>query len=552
MRSLLKVENLSVSFQQGNKLNTVVQNFSIDLKPGEICGIVGESGSGKSVSCMSLTHLIKNAITKADKILFSPDSDSEYNLLNTEEERLRAIRGNQISYVFQEPMTALHPLFTCGEQLMEGILIHQKISKVEARKKVIELFGEMSLPDPEIAFGSYPHELSGGQRQRVMIAMALSNNPNLIIADEPTTALDSILQNELTRKMVGSCKSRNAGLILISHDINLIREFTSNIMVMYKGRIMESGESVDVVTKPKSPYTKSLLLCQPTFSRKNHKLPTLPDLTENRDGELVEKLYTDSEFETVQIDYSSSILAVRNLTKTFIRGNTARKVVDDVSFEMFKGETLGLVGESGCGKSTVSKIIMKMLKQDSGEIIYPKNESNSTAGFARQVQMIFQDPYSSLNPVLKAGEMLEEVLAVHNLINTKSGRREKVNSLLHEVGLSDLDATKYPHQFSGGQRQRLSIARALAVDPEIIICDESVSALDISVQAQILNLFNTLKIKRGLTYLFISHDMNVVTYLCDRIMVMRNGKIIEQNKTGHLVHSPESSYTKTLMAAMND
>lgn len=547
MSFLLNVENLNVSFPGKNEQNQVVYDFGIKLHRGQVIGIVGESGSGKSVSLMSLVRLIENARISASKLTFLPDQ-TPIDLLRSTESELETIRGRDIAYIFQEPMTALHPLFTCGQQIEEAIILHQSVSRKEARERCLLLLEEMKLPNPEDAAQKYPHQLSGGQRQRVMIAMALSNNPSLLIADEPTTALDSVLQKSLTRNMVESCKKRNTGLILISHDLQLIKDFTDEIIVMYKGRMIESGETKSIIENPTSPYTKSLLECQPVFERRSQVLPTIHELADFKDGVFVPKPFKPVQFRFAPVEQTPYI-EIKEINKTFSSKKGETKAVDHVSFNIFRGETLGLIGESGCGKSTVSKIITQIIPADSGDILFQgEPATKSRKQFARKVQMIFQDPYSSLNPSMKAGDIIAEPIQVHKLEKGKA-IRNKVNALLNEVGLQSSDYDKYVHEFSGGQRQRISIARALAVEPDLIICDESVSALDVSVQAQILNLFNELKMNRQLTYLFISHDLNVVSYICDRILVMRNGRILESGETEQIVKHPKEDYTRTLLQA---
>ena len=547
MTQLLSIKNLRVSFNSEVGLREVVHGFNIQLSAGQVIGVVGESGSGKSVSMLSIAQLISNAHIEADSMTLSV-GEQDYNLQNIDSARLRNLRGKHLSYIFQEPMTALHPLFTCGQQVLEAVQVHQHVDKANGRQQCIDLFAEMKLPNPERIFTSYPHQLSGGQRQRVMIAMALANNPSLLIADEPTTALDSVLQKDLIADLVDRCKSRNMGLILISHDLQLIRDFTDEIVVMYDGKILEQGRTTDIVTTPKSVYTESLLQCQPSIRKKSLILPTVHDLADYDGNSFTRKPYQPSivEFQAIE---EMPYIEVKNITKSFVDKGVITKAVDRVDFNIYKGETLGLIGESGCGKSTVSKIIMGMLDADEGEILFQgKLAKASRLHYAKHVQMIFQDPYASLNPSMKVGKIIEEPIQVHQLAANKAERRKKVEDLLVEVGLQASDYDKYPHEFSGGQRQRISIARALSVEPELIICDESVSALDISVQAQILNLFNRLKATRKLTYLFISHDLNVVSYICDRILVMRNGELIDQGLTQELVTNPSHQYTKQLLS----
>jgi len=546
---LLNIQNLSISFPSNDGQVQVVHDFNLSLKTGQIIGIVGESGSGKSVSLLSLTRLIDNAIIQSESMSFQRSNDETIQLNTCNEETLLDIRGKEISYIFQEPMTALHPLFTVGKQVVEAILRHQNVSNVEAKTKTIDLFEEMKLPHAKQLFDRYPHQLSGGQRQRVMIAMALANDPSVLIADEPTTALDSVLQKALTKHMVESCKKRNTGLVLISHDLQLIKDFTDEVIVMYKGKIIETGTTKQVVEAPKSIYTQSLLQCQPKFENKSTVLPTIYELADYKDGEFHIKPFEEQRF-TFQAVSTDPYIQVQQISKSFGKGDGKVQALSDVSFDIYKGETLGLIGESGCGKSTLSKIIIQLLDADSGSLLFQGKPANrDRKAFAKKVQMIFQDPYASLNPAMLAGDIIAEPIIVHKLVQGKAEIRKKVEDLLIEVGLQASDFGKYPHEFSGGQRQRISIARALAVEPDLIICDESVSALDISVQAQILNLFNQLKVNRQLTYLFISHDLNVVSYICDRIVVMQEGKVVELKDTESLVSNPEQEYTKRLLEA---
>ena len=546
MASLLHVEDLSVSFLSEGQPVKVVNSFNLNLEPGKVIGIVGESGSGKSVSMLSITRLLEGGKVTCAKMEVQ-DADHMLDLQAIEPAVLESIRGRVISYIFQEPMTALHPLFTCGQQIEESILWHQDKTATEARRTAIDLLDEMKLPNPERVHASYPHQLSGGQRQRVMIAMALANDPQVIIADEPTTALDSILQKELVENMVSSCKKRNAGLILISHDINVIRSYTDELIVMYKGDTIESGPTQQVINRPQSIYTESLLQCQPTFTKHGQWLPTIHELADYEDGEFTKKAFKPTSFQFQPIG-DDAYIEVSGVSKTFVKKGIETRALQDVSFSIFKGETLGLIGESGCGKSTLSKVIIRLLQPDTGQVLFQGAPSQNRKTFARKVQMIFQDPYSSLNPVLKAGDIIAEPLLVHRITSGKDETRNKVENLLTEVGLQPSDYDKFPHEFSGGQRQRISIARALAVEPDLIICDESVSALDVSVQAQILNLFNQLKTSRKLTYLFISHDLNVVSYICDRILVMRNGELLEEGDTQKIVTNPDQDYTRMLLS----
>lgn len=545
--TILNISDLNIFFGKGKQRKQVVFDFNLEISRGEIIGVVGESGSGKSVSAMSIMRLIDNAEIVAREMSMYGGSD-QMDLINCPEQELQQVRGKSVSYIFQEPMTALHPLFTCGEQVVESIRQHTEISQKDAKLKAVDLFYEMELPNPEAVFNRYPHQLSGGQRQRVMIAMALCNDPDLLVADEPTTALDSVLQKQLIQKVVEGCKRRNSSLILISHDVQLIKDHTDKLLVMYAGKTVETGATSTIISKPSNLYTKSLLLCQPTFEKRSSVLPTVKELTTYEEGVFKPKEFSNRKWKFQPVIRDRAFIEVSGITKTFHQKGKIITAVKDVSFSIYQGETLGLVGESGCGKSTLSKILINLLEPDSGTVVY--HSQKGSRGFAGAVQMIFQDPYSSLNPSIKVGKMLNEVLVVHNIEKNAVSRKRRINDLLIEVGLNEDDANRYPHEFSGGQRQRISIARALAVEPDLIICDESVSALDVSIQAQILNLFNELKVKRNLTYLFISHDLNVVSYLCDRIMVMKEGEVVEINETQNIVNSPEMDYTKHLLSHM--
>lgn len=541
MSSILNIQNLKVSFPQKKKENIeVVHGISLELQRGEVLAIVGESGSGKSVSMMAMSGLIPKSIIEADKCQYNSESCT-IDLLNCSEAELQEFRLNEISYVFQEPMTALNPLMKCGEQVMEGI------SKIEDKKyHVLQLFEEVQLPDIERIFNSYPHQLSGGQRQRVMIALALANNPNLLIADEPTTALDAVVQDSIVQLLAETCKKRNMGLIFISHDLNVVKKIADRVMVMLKGNIVELGKTNDILEKTSNEYTLGLLSSKPSFEKKGQTLSVYN--SESGKTEKSEKL--DSENMELK-----KIMSFEELSKAYYsssgfwgRNKQATHAVKEINLDLFKGETLGLVGESGCGKSTLAKMTARLVEPSTGKILFDGKEIGKLKkDYALKVQMIFQDPYSSLNPVQKIGKAILEPILVHQLIKDKKKAKDKVVQLLEDVGLSASDFSKYPHEFSGGQRQRICIARALAIEPELIICDESVSALDVSVQAKILNLLQILQRKYQLTYLFISHDLNVVSYLCDRIVVMKEGELIEVNTTENLLKAPKSDYSKHLM-----
>lgn len=553
---LLNVKNISLSFKNGHEKNVVLKNVSFTLNKSQTIGIVGESGSGKSLTALSIINLLPvNAIMESGEILYY-EKDKAINLLELSPNDILKWRGKHISMIFQEPMTSLNPSLTCGYQVAEVLLLHEKISQKNARKKVMELFHEVKLPNPERIFRSYPHEISGGQKQRVMIAMAIALNPSVLIADEPTTALDVTVQRTILELLKEVQKKYHMSIIFISHDLGVISQIADKILVMYKGEVVEHGDNRSVLHNPNHPYTKGLLNCRPELSEKNRRLPIISDFLDSEGKTKKSKPIGSMQKIT---EFEEEILRVKNLNKIYFdkpgfwgKSKESNTAVQEFSFSVYKGETLGLVGESGCGKTTLGRVITQLIEKTSGEIEFKGKSLNRLTikdlkNFRKSVQIIFQDPYSSLNPKLTVGEMLTEPLVVHNLVKSKEKRRAKVVQMLQKVRLSEDSYSKYPHQFSGGQRQRIVIARALMLEPEFIICDESVSALDVSVQAEILNLLNDLKDEFNLTYIFISHDLSVVKYMSDRIMVMKDGALVEINKADDLYQSPASMYTKNLI-----
>ena len=575
---LLEVKNLVTEFKSDGELMKAVNDVSFTLHKGETIGIVGESGSGKSVTSLSIMQLIPNPPGRVSggDIIYHSKSKGVVNLRNIPAEEMRSFRGNEIAMIFQEPMTSLNPVYTCGNQVMEVILLHQKISKKEAKKKTLKLFEQVQLPDPERIFSVYPHQISGGQKQRVMIAMAMSCNPRVLIADEPTTALDVTVQKTILDLMLQLQREHEMGIMFITHDLGVIAELADKVMVMYKGKVVEQGPVLEIFSNPKHPYTKSLLACRPPLDKRLMRLPVSADFMKTDDaGNMIEIPTTVSEAinsviitkehrdnEHKELYNRSKILEIQNIktyfpkNKTFL-GKTIDyvKAVDDVTLDVYEGETLGLVGESGCGKTTLGRTILRLNEPTEGKIFFQHNDllrlkPNDMRQLRKDMQIIFQDPYSSLNPRITVGEALMEPMQVHNILSNNNQRKEKVHELLKKVGLEEKQFGRYPHEFSGGQRQRVCIARALSLNPKFIICDESVSALDVSVQAQVLNLLNDLKKELGFTSIFISHDLSVVRFISDRIMVMHKGKIIEQGDAEQIYHHPKNEYTQQLISSI--
>ena len=541
--TLLEVSHLSVAFGG----HTVVDDVSYTLQQGRTLGIVGESGSGKSVSTLALMGLLpKNASISGSAMLDGAE------LLTLDEEGFRGIRGKRISMIFQEPMTSLNPVHKCGAQVVEMLQQHESISDKEARERIIALFNEVLLPRPEKIFDSYPHEISGGQKQRVMIAMALVNNPDILIADEPTTALDVTVQKTILNLLRQLQEKHGTSIIFITHDLGVIAQVADDIMVMYRGKVVEHGSAKQILHSPQEPYTQGLLACRPPLDSKPRRLPTVEEYLEGvkeNDANVPSLPLTPS--------HSISLLSVENLDVTYtlkrsIFGHPLQtlKGIDDISFDIMEGETLGLVGESGCGKSTLGRAMLRLIESSAGSVSYrgtplDKLSAKEMRTLRPKLQIIFQDPYSSLNPRITIGEAIREPMTVHG-----GGDRSKVVELMEQVGLKAEWYSRYPHELSGGQRQRVCIARALILQPELIVCDESVSALDVSVQAQVLNLLNDLKEQYHYTYLFITHDLSVVHYMADRIMVMQKGKIVESGTPDDIFHNPKTDYTRTLIDAI--
>ena len=579
MVPLLKVNNLHISFCRDDKWQEAVHGVDFEVFEGKTLGIVGESGSGKSVSNLAVMQLLDRRKSKieSDSILLEDIDISRYN-----DDQMSEIRGKKIAMIFQEPMTSLNPVYKCGFQVLEAcrtlefenykILENSKILKFKNSKvlkeRVLDLFAKVKLPNPEIIFDKYPHELSGGQKQRVMIAMALISNPKVLIADEPTTALDVTVQKEILKLLKELQRENGMGMIFITHDLGVVSEIADDVIVMNKGVIVERGTTRDILNNPQHPYTKGLIACRPPLDYRLERLPVVKEFLDGkwRNNEQVKRelLITDEiRQKQHELLYSQEpILKVQNLKTWYplrkgVFGRTYDyiKSVNDVSFDVYPGETLGLVGESGCGKTTLGRSILRLVEPTSGNVIFEgrditKLNNKELREYRKQAQIIFQDPYSSLNPRICIGDAIAEPMMVHGIEKDAKKRRERVCRLLEEVGLEASHYQRYPHEFSGGQRQRICIARALAVNPKLIICDESVSALDVSVQAQVLNLINRLKKEFGFTYIFISHDLGVVRFMSDRVVVMYNGKIQEMNEADALFNNPQNDYTKKLIAAI--
>lgn len=559
--SLIEIKDLTVEFQTDDGTVTAVKKISFDIPKGKTVGLVGESGSGKSVSSLAIMGLIPNPPGKVTtgQILFEGK-----DLLKNSESQMRKIRGKRISMIFQEPMTSLNPVFTVGDQICESLILHEKMSKAEAWERAIELLDQVGIPNPSERIKSYPHEMSGGQRQRVMIAMAISCNPDLLIADEPTTALDVTIQKQILDLIADLQKKYGMSVLFITHDLGVIADISDEVVVMYRGDIVEKNSTEALFKKPQHPYTKGLLACRPSLDEHPRRLPVVSDFM-TPDGK--EKTPDQSVLKAAKeirpiSDSQTPLLEIKSLKKHFplkkgFFGGVQSwvKAVDDVSLTVRKGRTLGLVGESGCGKTTLGRTILRLIEPTAGEVRYNGvdvtglNKSDMRA-MRRKMQIIFQDPYASLNPRMTIGAALMEPMVIHKLGSSKSERLDMAAKLMDRVGLSASMLNRYPHEFSGGQRQRICIARALAVEPEFIICDESVSALDVSIQAQILNLLLELQEELNLTYVFISHDLAVVKFISDEVAVMYNGQVVEMNTAVGIYENPQHDYTKKLLSAI--
>ncbi|MCC6817251.1 MAG: ABC transporter ATP-binding protein [Saprospiraceae bacterium] len=564
---ILSIENLSISFGQNDKLVEAVKCLNLDLNQGEILGIVGESGSGKSVTAMSITRLLSSSAQYVSGRIQYFNEDKTIELLSIKENELQGIRGRAISIIFQEPMSSLNPLLTCGDQVAEGLLAHKLLPRNEVKDKVLFWFSKVGIQEPNRVYQSFPHQLSGGQLQRVLIALALCCKPKIVIADEPTTALDVGIQKKILDLLLELKKEFNLSIIFISHDLGVIQYLCDRVVVMRHGSKVEESETSEVFINPKQNYTKGLIYSRPSIKYKLRRLPTVTDFEKNPDYKnwkddinLINS--TEQDRKNIELCQAKILIDVNNLKIEFIQsrnwfGKITKKIVaiQQASFKIHEGEVLGLVGESGSGKSSLGKGILGLTQISSGSVIYKGIELTKLSNkewrpLRKELQIVFQDPYSSLNPRKNIYSAITEPMIVHQIYSNEKERKEKAVDLLETVGLKSEHLQRYPHQFSGGQRQRICIARALALNPRFIVCDESVSALDVSVQAQVLNLLVELKSKFGLSLLFITHDLSVVNFIADRIIVLQNGTIKEEGYPYQIINNPKSEYTKSLINSL--
>lgn len=555
---LLEIKDLTIEFRSEDKTIEAVKSLSLKIPKGKTVGLVGESGSGKSVTSLAIMGLIPNPPGRISKgqILFKGQ-----DLTKLTQDELRKLRGNKIAMIFQEPMTSLNPVFTVGNQIDEVLMLHQGMSKSEARKRTIELLDEVGIPNPPESVEKYPHQMSGGQKQRVMIAMAMACEPELLICDEPTTALDVTIQKQVLELMFDLQRKHGMSMLFITHDLAVIADIADEVAVMFRGDLVEQNTTKALFENPKHPYTKGLLACRPSLEENPVRLLTVEDFLK-ADGDIDVSKLEMKKPHVIDEAKNPVILEINNFNKHFpikggILGRTVDwfKAVDNVSLKVRKGRTLGLVGESGCGKTTLGRSILRLIEPTSGSVVYKGTDltklgKDEMRKMREKMQIIFQDPYSSLNPRMTIGDIITEPMVIHNIGGTKKERYAHAAELLEKVGLKGDYLNRYPHEFSGGQRQRICIARALTLKPEFIICDESVSALDVSVQAQVLNLLQDLQQEFGLTYIFISHDLSVVKYIADEIGVMNKGKIVEFGPSEEIYRNPKDPYTQKLLSAI--
>jgi peptide/nickel transport system ATP-binding protein len=570
MSDLLSIEQLGIGFKSDGRLSPAITDLNLRVKRGEIVALVGESGSGKSITALSILQLLPSppAEYTSGKILFTGRDGQVINLLEQTPEALRHIRGVEIAMIFQEPMTSLNPVFTCGNQVAEAIRAHQAVTAAEARRHTILLFERVKLPDPAGMYDRWPHQLSGGQKQRVMIAMAMSSRPSLLICDEPTTALDVTVQKTILELIRELQETEDMGVIFITHDLGVVAEVADRALVLYRGKVVEAGPVEELFRNPKHPYTRGLLYSRPALHEKGERLPVVGDFLGAAEPVGAVRVAGEGGMAGAPAEVGPAsgrggvLLRAEDLRVWYPARKTLlgkvlewRKAVDGVSFAVYAGETLGLVGESGCGKTTLGRALLRLVDPTGGKVFFEGADlatlrARELKQLRSRMQLIFQDPYSSLNPRLSAGEAISEAMKVHGLGGSERQRREAVVELMEEVSLKAEHYGRRPHEFSGGQRQRIVIARALALRPAFIVADESVSALDVSVQAQVLNLLNDLKAAFGFTIVFISHDLSVIRYMSDRILVMNRGRIEESGEAAELYKNPRSAYTKNLIASI--
>ncbi|HEX2934303.1 MAG TPA: ABC transporter ATP-binding protein [Bacteroidales bacterium] len=553
---ILAVKNLSIVTSEKPEI-FICNNLNFTVNKGETLGILGESGSGKSITSLSILKLLPAGLKiKSGEIVYTKSNEETVNIPLLNSGQLERIRGKEISMIFQEPMSSLNPVITCGDQVAEILIEHMGNTKEQAEIHTLELFAKVKLPDPHRIFKSYPHQLSGGQKQRVMIAMAIACKPQILIADEPTTALDVSVQKSILDLLKELQAEMGMSILFITHDISVVAAISHKIIVMNKGEIVESGEVQQILHNPRHPYTKALMECRFSIRNRGERLKTIDNIMSETpvvvEKQRVEKLETTSTavFEISNLEVSFVLPKKSVFQKT--RTNT---VLRNINLSVQQGETLGLVGESGSGKTTLGRTMLRLIDSPTGNILFHGHPiatmtSSQLKEFRRKVQIIFQDPYSSLNPKLSIGDAIREPMEVHGLYKNSAERKAKVLELLRVVNLKEEYYTRYPHQFSGGQRQRIGIARALALQPELIVLDESVAALDVSIQAQVLNLLNDLKKEFNLTYIFISHDLNTVRYMSDRMVVLKDGQIVEEGPADVLFENPQSEYTRNLMQSI--
>ena len=550
---LLNVKNLCVRTLENSKHQNLIDGVSFDIKKNEIVGLIGESGSGKSLTSLSILGLLeKNKFNISGEIIFNGN-----NLLDLDNNAMMEIRGSEISMIFQEPMSALNPTMKIGKQIFEVFKAHKNLSFKNTTERIKKLIKKVKLDNVENLLDKYPHQISGGQKQRVMIVMALSCNPQLLIADEPTTALDVTIQKEIIEILKNLQKSEKLSILFISHDLRLVSNISDKILIMKNGKIIEQGSNKNIINYPKENYTKALLSLIIHDKKRLKKLPTVESFDKNFKEEAETKKERNKRIKNI---YSGKpILEIKdvskfyNTSKNLFRNNKSFKALSQISLKLFKGETLGLIGESGSGKTTLSNAILKIHEFEKGEILFKgkdisKIKERELLEFRKNVQIIFQDPYASLNPLQNIFQIISEPIKFHRIC-LKNEVYEKCKELISDVGLNENFLSRYPHELSGGQRQRVCIARAISVNPEVLICDESVSALDVSIQATVLNLLNLLKKKYNFTYIFISHDLSVVKYMSDKIIVLYNGKIVDYQDADLLFEKPKDNYTKKLIKA---